>query len=161
VCSQAVWQPMAFVFLFTSFQVTNAAWQQYLYTVLKFSSIEINSLKIVAYILLYVGVIIYKNYLRGVNYRHIYISTSILRSFFSVLQIMLILQINRSFGISDYLFSLGDDALDEFIYDIQYLPTVIMMAQLCPVGSEGTTYAMFTSVNNIAIQVASEICKNY
>lgn len=31
------------------------------------------------------------------------------------------------------------------------------MAQLCPKGSEGTSYAMFTSVNNCALQVSSNL----
>jgi hypothetical protein len=36
-------------------------------------------------------------------------------------------------------------------------PTTIMMVHLCPSGSEGASYAMFTTVNNCALGMASAI----
>jgi len=50
-----------------------------------------------------------------------------------------------TFGLSPFLFALGDDAFAEFIGGVQFLPTTIMMVHLCPAGSEGASYAMFTT----------------
>ena len=36
-------------------------------------------------------------------------------------------------------------------------PTTIMMVHLCPAGSEGASYAMFTTVNNCAAGLASAL----
>ena len=64
VCSRAVWQPMGFVYLYNVLQVGNAAWKQYLSTVLGFTSNQLNTLLIVAYVLLWVGIMAYKKVCR-------------------------------------------------------------------------------------------------
>ena len=43
----------------------------------------------------------------------------------------------------------------EFVAGIQFLPTTIMMVHLCPAGSEGASYAMFTTVHNAALNLSS------
>jgi hypothetical protein len=73
----------------------------------------------------------------------------------SALQILLIQGV--TFGLSPFLFALGDDAFAEFIAGIQFLPTTIMMVHLCPAGSEGASYAMFTTVNNSALNLAGSL----
>ena len=76
-----------------------------------------------------------------------------LNGIFSALQILLIKGI--TFGLSPFLFALGDDAFADFIGGIQFLPTTIMMVHLCPAGSEGASYAMFTTMSNSAYSLAS------
>ena len=45
----------------------------------------------------------------------------------------------------------------DFIAGIQFLPTTIMMVHLCPSGSEGASYAMFTTVNSSAGNLAGAV----
>ena len=59
-----------------------------------------------------------------------------------------------TFGLSPFVFTLGDDMFADFIADIPFLPTTIMMFHLCPVGSEGASYAMFTNVNDCVLEMA-------
>mmetsp|Transcript_6237 Transcript_6237/g.15683 ORF Transcript_6237/g.15683 Transcript_6237/m.15683 type:complete len:615 (-) Transcript_6237:61-1905(-) len=148
VCSRSVWQPMGFVYVYNVLQVGNAAWREYLKTVLGFTSFQLNLIYIVSVVLLYLGVITYKYYIINWSWRLVYVVTTLLNGFFSMLQVLLILGI--TFGMSSFLFALGDDAFAEFIQGIQFLPTTIMMVHLCPAGSEGASYAMFTTVNNSA-----------
>ena len=65
----------------------------------------------------------------------VYIFTTAINGVLSCLQVLLIFGI--TFGLGDFLFALGDDAMAEFIAGIQFLPTTIMMVHLCPAGSEG------------------------
>lgn len=153
VCSRAVWQPMGFVYLYNVLQVGNAAWKQFLKTVLNFTSNQLNSLLVVAYVLLWLGVMAYKKFFITWSWRSVYISTTLLNGIFSALQILLIQGI--TFGLSPFLFALGDDAFSDFIGGIQFLPTTIMMVHLCPAGSEGASYAMFTTMSNSAYSLAS------
>lgn len=153
VCSRAVWQPMGFVYLYNVLQVGNAAWREYLVTVLHFTSCQLNLILITAYILLYLGILAYKYFFIQWSWRKVYIVTTLLNGVFSVLQILLIMGI--TFGLGNFWFALGDDAFAEFIGGIQFLPTTIMMVHLCPTGSEGASYAMFTTVNNGAIALSS------
>jgi BT1 family len=155
VCSRAVWQPMGFVYLYNVMQVSNSAWKEYLVTVHHFTSCQLNILLIVSFALLFCGILMYKYFLILWSWRKVYITTTLLNGFFSVLQILLIYGI--TFGLSPFLFTLGDDAFAEFIAGIQFLPTTIMMVHLCPLGSEGASYAMFTTVNNSALTMSSAI----
>ena len=153
VCSRAVWQPMGFVYLYNVLQVGNAAWKQFLKTVLNFTTNQLNTLLIVAYVLLWLGIMAYKKFFIKWSWRSVYISTTLLNGLFSALQILLIQGI--TFGLSPFLFALGDDAFADFIGGIQFLPTTIMMVHLCPSGSEGASYAMFTTMSNSAYTLAT------
>lgn len=84
-----------------------------------------------------------------------YIGTTLLNGVFSILQVFLIYGI--TFGLNPFWFTLGDDAFAEFISGIQFLPNTIMMVHLCPSGSEGASYAMFTTVNNSALTLSSAL----
>jgi hypothetical protein len=143
---------MGFVYLYNVLQVGNAAWKQFLKTVLHFTSNQLNTLLVVAYVLLWVGIMVYKKYFINWSWRSIYIATTALNGVFSSLQILLIK--GKTFGLSPFLFALGDDAFADFIAGIQFLPTTIMMVHLCPAGSEGASYAMFTTVSNSAGNLA-------
>lgn len=155
VCSRAVWQPMGFVYLYNILQVGNSAWREFLTTVLHFTSCQLNLMLVSAYILLYLGILAYKYYLIAWSWRKVYIITTLINGVFSILQVLLIYGL--TFGITPFLFALGDDAFSEFIQGIQFLPTTIMMVHLCPDGSEGASYAMFTTVNNSALALSSAI----
>jgi len=152
VCSRSVWQPMAFVYIYNLLQVQNAAWREYLRTTLGFTSEQLNLMYVASVILLYLGVITYKYCMIHVSWRYVYGVCTSLNAVFSALQVLLIMGI--TFGLSDFWFALGDDAFTEFIQGIQFLPTTIMMVHLCPVGSEGASYAMFTTVNNSALNLS-------
>lgn len=45
----------------------------------------------------------------------------------------------------------------EFAAGVQFLPCTIMMVHLCPKGSEGVSYAMFTTMNNVALNLSSNL----
>eukprot|EP00977_Amphora_coffeiformis_P016387 scaffold5075_cov174-Amphora_coffeaeformis.AAC.9 len=129
VCSRSVWEPMGFIYLFNLCQVQNAAWRQFLRTVLHFTDGQLNNLLVASYVLLYAGTMVY-----------------------NALQLLLIR--GNTLGLSPFLFALGDDAMAEFISGVQFLPTAILMVALTPEGSEGAAYAMYTTVWNSAMMIA-------
>lgn len=126
VCSRSVWQPMGFVYLYNILQVGNAAWKEYLRSVLGFTASQLNILLIMAYILLYLGVLTYKHYFIKCSWRTIYIFTTLLNGLFSALQLLLIE--GTIFGLSPFLFALGDDVISDFIGGVQFLPTTLMVS---------------------------------
>ena len=121
---------MGFVYLYNLLQVPNAAWREFLKTSLGFTSNQLNAMLISAYVLLYLGILAYKYYFIKWSWRAVYIGTTLLNGILSALQILLIKGI--TFGLSPFLFALGDDAMAELIAGIQFLPTTIMMVHLCP-----------------------------
>eukprot|EP00547_Thalassionema_nitzschioides_P003550 CAMPEP_0194207934 /NCGR_PEP_ID=MMETSP0156-20130528/6547_1 /TAXON_ID=33649 /ORGANISM="Thalassionema nitzschioides, Strain L26-B" /LENGTH=571 /DNA_ID=CAMNT_0038934811 /DNA_START=48 /DNA_END=1760 /DNA_ORIENTATION=- len=156
VCSRAVWQPMGFVYLYNVLQIPNAAWKEFLKTALHFDDWQLNTLLVIANVLVYVGVMAYKYYFIKFSWRCIYIGSTILNAILSLGQVILITG-HIPFGLSPFVFALGDDIFADFIAGVQFLPTTIMMVHLCPSGSEGASYAMFTTVSNCAGGLASAL----
>lgn len=78
VCSRAVWQPMGFVYVYNVLQIGNAAWREFLLSVLMFEDWQLNILLVVAHVLLYVGVMAYK-----VSFLHSYDNFKIFNQQFS------------------------------------------------------------------------------
>ena len=123
-----MWQPLAFIYIYNVLQIGNGAWNQYLRTILHFTSTQINMISIVSSVLLYVGVVSYKTYMLSWSWRYLYFSTTLINLFFSVMQLSLIA--NITFGLSPFFFALGDDALSTFIDGIQFLPQTIMVCHV-------------------------------
>jgi len=90
------------------------------------------------------------------SWRLIYIGTTVLNIVFSLAQLLLVERINQKMGIPDVVFALGDNTFASFVMALQYMPTCIMFVVLCPEGSEGTTYALLTTISNLAGTVASD-----
>mmetsp|Transcript_19579 Transcript_19579/g.23989 ORF Transcript_19579/g.23989 Transcript_19579/m.23989 type:complete len:714 (-) Transcript_19579:150-2291(-) len=155
---RAVWQPMAFVYLYNVMQLTNAAWMNFLVEGLDFSAWMIGLVGTSGTLMTWMGITVYKNFFFGSNWREIYFWCTTLASLIAIAQVILVFGINKSvFHVSDIVFSVGDDVLLEFVIAMQFLPMCIMYLGLCPEGSEGTTYAMLTTWSNLAGTVAFDI----
>ena len=155
---RAVWRPMAFVYIFNLLQIPNVAWQSYLQLTLHFESWILGLSVLFGSIMTFVGILIYKYYLFNVTWRSIYIWSCFLTAFFSLMQLVLIFQINQTvLHMGNYLFSMGDDVITAYISGIQFLPVCIMYMKLCPSGAEGASYAILTTFGNIALVVANSL----
>ena len=52
---------------------------------------------------------------------------------------------------------MGDAAVYQFVISIQFLPMVKMFVLMCPEGAEGSSYAMLTTMSNLALSLASSL----
>ena len=154
---RAVWQPMTFVYIYNALQLTNAAWMNFLVEGLHFTAWMIGLVSIAGSIMSWVGIMTYKKFFFGSNWRTVYFWCTTLASLIAIAQTLLVFGVNRTWGIPDILFSVGDDVLVEFVIAVQFLPMCIMYLGLCPEGSEGTTYAMLTTFSNLAGTIAFDI----
>jgi hypothetical protein len=64
--------------------------------------------------------------------------------------LILITHTNRSLGIDDRWFSLGDSLILTVAGRIAYMPVLVLAARLCPEGIEATLFALLMSVMNVA-----------
>lgn len=87
--------------------------------------------------------------------RSVIILTVLLNVFFTSLQVLLVYRINKSIGIDDFWFSLGDLAMFSFTGALQMMAVMVMIIRLCPQDQEGASFATFTSINNIGFGVAT------
>lgn len=126
VCVRAVWQPLGFLYIYNLLQVQNSAWRQYLSTVLDFTAEELNLLLVVSYIFVFIGTMAYKQYFLKTSWRRVYQLCILTNGLLTCSQLLLIR--GKTFGLSDFWFSLGDDAAQEFIHGIQFL---VGLVRLC------------------------------
>ncbi len=71
-----------------------------------------------------VGVLAYQHLFFRASLRSVYLCSALLAAAFSLLQLVLVFQVNSKYlHMSNYLFSLGDDIVSGyFIAGIQFLP---------------------------------------
>jgi hypothetical protein len=55
----------------------------------------------------------------------------VLTTFFALMQLVLVFQVNVRYGISNYFFSMGDDVIQAYISGIQTLPVSRAMSCVC------------------------------
>jgi predicted MFS family arabinose efflux permease len=64
---------------------------------------------------------------------------------------------NVSIGFPDIAFMVCITVFSVVLSTMTFVPTIVMFVAICPEGSEGTTYAMLTTINNIGSTLASDI----
>lgn len=147
----SVWRPMIFVFCFKLLQVPNVAWSSFLQLSLGFDAFVLGLMDTLGSITLVLGIALYQRYLMNCSFRSVFIGTSAVSAFFSMLQLLLVFQVNVKYlHMSNYLFSIGDDVISQLMLGLQTLPINMMYIRLCPKGTEGSTYAMLTMFDNVA-----------
>ena len=151
---RAIWQPCAFIYIYNIFVLSNPAWNSFLVDGLDFSNFFLGLLTVGAAILSYTALVLYKKYLFNVSWRYIYLGGTALSAVFSILQLILVFQWNVQWGISspgwNLVFAMGTYGMVQFVQAIQFLPCCRMFLIMCPGGAEGASYAMLTTLSNLA-----------
>jgi MFS family permease len=84
---RAVWQPMAFIYIYYLLQVPNSAWTNFLIVGLDFTNFQIGMLTVAGAGLYWAGMVIYKQLLFETGWRWIYIYTTVVGMVFSLGQV--------------------------------------------------------------------------
>jgi len=65
--------------------------------------------------------------------------------------------VSQQVGIPNEVFLLVDDSVANFASDIISIPVLAIVAIMCPTGMEATVFCFYTSLQNIAITLSSDI----
>ena len=74
----------------------------------------------------------------------------------SFAQVALILRLNIAIGFPDIAYLVCLTVFSVALTTMTFVPTILMFVAICPEGSEGTTYAMLTTISNIGATLASD-----
>ncbi|MCO5570068.1 hypothetical protein L7F22_023782 [Adiantum nelumboides] len=88
----------------------------------------------------------YTRYLKKVPLRKLLASVQILVCMCILSDILLVKRVNVWMGVPDYMMVMGMSAYVEGIHQFKVLPLMVLMGQLCPVGSEGGLLAALMSM---------------
>ena len=146
--NDGVWVPLMYLYFYNFCYVSNPAWTNFLFIGLDFSNFGYGMMSFVGAVIGVVGLWAYEKYFFKSEWRKLYLWVTVLFTGFSFLQICLVT--GDTFGLSDYVFAMGDTALQNFVQNIVFMPMCIMFFTMIPSGSEGTVYALLSTWQNVA-----------
>ena len=123
---------------------------------LGFTPAEFGALDILGFIIQILGTYIYKKWLRKVSFPKIFGWALLISFILENTLLILVLHINRDMGIPDYVFAFMERVVITLAGQFITMPMVVLGARVCPVGIEGTLYALLMSITNLGGVVASE-----
>ncbi|CAA0813958.1 Probable folate-biopterin transporter 4 [Striga hermonthica] len=122
---------------------------------LKLEASFLGTTRVVGWLGLMFGTVIYNRFLKRMRLRRILLCAQIGLSLLSLLDGVLVSRSHLALGISDKVMVLFGSALSDGINQFKFMPFLILSGQLCPPGIEGTLFALFMSINNLGSTIGS------
>ncbi len=145
---RAVWEPMTFVFIYNSCMLQNPSWYNFEVLALGFDSHDLGLINIGTATFLFFGYTFYSAFLMGTSWRSTFLGATFVGVIFGMGQIVLENKWNNGV-VPDIVFAMGDTAFYQFCMALQLIPVAIMYVSICPPGSEGSVYALLTTIANL------------
>merc|ERR1719377_313555 len=80
-----------------------------------------------------------------------YVVGNVLYCFCSMFDIVFYLRLNKQWGMNDHFFVLGSSAFQTVLGTWLWMPSTVIMSQLCPKGMEATMFALLAGFQNLWI----------
>lgn len=150
ISQKAIWLPTAFIFIWQGTPTADAAFFFFTTNELGFEPEFLGRVRLVTSIASLVGVWVFQRFLKSVPFRVIFGWSTVLSAVLGMSMLLLVTHANRTLGIDDRWFSLGDSLVLTVMGQIAYMPILVLAARLCPPGVEATLFALLMSVSNLA-----------
>ncbi|KAK9698158.1 hypothetical protein RND81_08G085900 [Saponaria officinalis] len=148
-----VWKPSLFMFLSYALSYSTHEGHFYWYTDSNtgpgFSKEFVGMIYAIGAVGSMIGVMIYHKYLKEIPFRKLLFSIQLLYATSGVLDLMFILRWNLKLGIPDAFFIIMEETVLHIISRIRWMPMLVLCARLCPLGIEGTFFALLMSIDNL------------
>lgn len=104
-----------------------------------------------------VGIMLYNRWMHKWKYRTVFTITNLLFMAVNLLNCVVYSRQNVKAGIPDQTFVLGEQAFQQIVSMWTYIPSIVMISQLCPKGMEATMYAILAGCSNLGGTIAAFI----
>ena len=153
---KAIWMPTLFLFIWQCTPTADAAFFYFSTNELGFTPEFLGRVRLVTSLASLLGVWLFQRFLKTVPFRQILIWTTLSSSLLGLTALLLVTHTNRSLGIDDHWFALGDSLILTVMGQLTFMPVLVLAARLCPPGIEATLFALLMSVLNLAGLVSKE-----
>ncbi|MEC4814769.1 MAG: folate/biopterin family MFS transporter [Scytonema sp. PMC 1069.18] len=147
---KAIWLPTVFLFIWLATPTADSALFFFTTNELHFQPEFLGRVSLVTSIASLIGVWIFQRFLKAIPFRVIFGWSTVLSSVLGMTMLILVTHANRSLGIDDHWFSLGDGLILTIMGKIAAMPVLVLAARLCPPGIEATLFALLMSITNLA-----------
>ncbi|MEL6930288.1 MAG: folate/biopterin family MFS transporter [Cyanobacteria bacterium J06600_6] len=150
VKQKQVWLPIAFLFVWQATPTADSAFFFFSTNELGFEPEFLGRVRLVTSFASLVGIFLFQRYLKTVPFRKILGWSTVIAAVLGMTTLLLVTHANRSLGIGDRWFSLGDSLILTVVGQITWMPVLVLSARLCPKGVEATLFALLMSIWNLS-----------
>ncbi|MGL5082808.1 MAG: folate/biopterin family MFS transporter [Microcoleaceae cyanobacterium] len=150
VTQRAIWLPTAFLFIWQATPTADSAFFYFTTNELGFEPEFLGRVRLVTSIASLGGIWLFQRFFKSVPFRTIFGWSTVASAVLGMTMLLLVTHANRTLGIDDHWFSLGDSLILTVMGQIAYMPVLVLAARLCPAGVEATLFALLMSVSNLA-----------
>jgi folate/biopterin transporter len=153
---KAIWMPTLFLFLWQCTPTAESAFFYFSTNELGFTPEFLGRVRLVTSLASLFGVWLFQRFLKTIPFRQIFLWTTLFSTLLGLTALLLVTHTNRTLGIDDHWFALGDSLVLTIMGQLTFMPVLILAARLCPPGIEATLFAMLMSVLNLSGLVSKE-----
>ncbi|KAL2317964.1 hypothetical protein Fmac_031840 [Flemingia macrophylla] len=150
-----VWKPSLYMLLSLALNVTIHEGHFYWYTDPKagpaFSQEFVGVIYAIGAVASLIGVLIYHKALKDYPFRNLVFYAQLLYGVSGLLDLIFILRWNLVIGIPDYFFVVIEESATRITGKIRWMPMMVLSTQLCPLGIEGTFFALLMCIDSLGI----------
>ncbi|MEM9004579.1 MAG: folate/biopterin family MFS transporter [Cyanobacteria bacterium P01_F01_bin.86] len=157
ISQRAIWMPALFLFLWQATPTADSAFFFFSTNELGFEPEFLGRVRLVTSLASLIGIWIFQRFLKEVSFRRIFGWSTVISAALGMTTLLLVTHANRSLGIDDHWFSLGDSLVLTVAGQIAFMPVLVLSARLCPPGVEATLFALLMSVVNLAGLLSHEL----
>ncbi|XP_041016924.1 probable folate-biopterin transporter 6 [Juglans microcarpa x Juglans regia] len=148
-----VWKPTLYIYLSLALSISTHEGQFYWYTDPKagpaFSQEFVGIVHALGALASVAGVLIYHKVLKDYPFRKLLFLAQLLYAASGMLDLIFMLRWNLILGIPDYLFVVMEECVSSTVGKIRWMPMVVLSTQLCPIGIEGTFFALLMCIDSL------------
>ncbi len=157
ISQKKIWIPVGVMFVWQATPSSDAAFFFFTTNELGFEPEFLGRVRLVTSLATLFGIWLFQRFLKSLPFRTIFTWAAIISILFRLTPLILVTHANRSLGIDDHWFSIGDSLILTVMGQITYMPLLVLSARLCPLGVEATLFALLMSVLNLGGLVSSEL----
>ena len=157
VKQKSIWLPTAFLFLWQATPTADSAFFFFSTNELGFQPEFLGRVRLVTSLASLIGIYIFQSYLKTVPFRKILGWSTVIAASLGMTTLLLVTHANRSLGIDDRWFSLGDSLILTVVGQITWMPVLVLSARLCPKGVEASLFALLMSIWNLSGLLSHEL----
>ena len=156
ITKKSILLPTAFLFLWQATPNSESAFFFFSTNELGFQPEFLGRIRLVTSIAALFGVWLFQRFFKSVPFRKIFAWSTVISTVLGMTTLLLVTHTNRSLGIDDHWFSLGDSLVLTVMGEIAFMPVLVLAARLCPPGVEATLFALLMSIYNLAGLISHE-----
>ncbi len=156
ISQKTIWLPTLFLFLWQCTPTADSAFFYFSTNELGFTPEFLGRVRLVTSLASLLGIWLFQRFLKTIPFRKIFFWTTIFSSLLGLTALLLVTHTNRTLGIDDHWFALGDSLILTVMGQLTFMPVLVLAARLCPPGIEATLFALLMSVMNLSGLVSKE-----